>query len=92
MDNIQEQNIPIRSLHRWVNQYRNNGLKGLEQKARGDKGQYRLNFFQLLGYNIYNYLKIEKKTYETIYRSRKTNTFAFNLRLFFGEFLRLFYS
>ena len=33
--------ISIRSLHRWVSQYNENGLDGLKLKARYDKGIYR---------------------------------------------------
>lgn len=33
--------ISIRSLHRWVNQYNENGLDGLKLKIRNDKGSYR---------------------------------------------------
>lgn len=33
--------ISIRSLHRWVNQYKKNGLEGLKSKPRKDTGCYR---------------------------------------------------
>ncbi|HGO6693938.1 TPA: Mu transposase C-terminal domain-containing protein [Legionella pneumophila] len=33
--------ISIRSLHRWIKQYKENGLEGLRLKVRNDKGSYR---------------------------------------------------
>lgn len=33
--------ISIRSLHRWIKQYKENGLDGLKIKIRNDKGSYR---------------------------------------------------
>ncbi|HBD7140726.1 TPA: DDE-type integrase/transposase/recombinase [Legionella pneumophila] len=33
--------VSIRSLHRWVEQYKVNGLDGLKSKSRNDKGSYR---------------------------------------------------
>ncbi len=33
--------VSIRSLHRWINQYKTNGLDGLQSKSRDDKGCYR---------------------------------------------------
>ena len=36
-----ETRISIRSLHRWLNQFKKNGLDGLKLKVRDDKGSYR---------------------------------------------------
>ncbi|HAU3594268.1 TPA: DDE-type integrase/transposase/recombinase [Legionella pneumophila] len=33
--------ISIRTLHRWIKQYKENGLEGLKLKIRNDKGSYR---------------------------------------------------
>ncbi|KTC69547.1 Mu transposase C-terminal domain-containing protein [Legionella bozemanae] len=64
----EDKEIPIRSLHRWVNQYKNNGLKGLEQKRWRDKGQYRQLSDNLVNIIEGLVLQKQKRTVASIHR------------------------
>ncbi|MFI0478797.1 MAG: helix-turn-helix domain containing protein [Candidatus Rhabdochlamydia sp.] len=63
----QAQEIPIRTLQRWLKQYKEKGLKGLERKKRIDKGQPRHLPLQLLEHAQRLALEKPKKSIASIY-------------------------
>lgn len=74
-----ETGISIRSLHRWVHQYKTNGLDGLQSKSRDDKGCYRELSENLIHAIEGLALQKPKRTVATIHRQISRHTQDNNL-------------